>query len=95
MNSFIRSKIRAQLLSAHKNVHILPLYLFQFPKLYPLSNVPLPERRTGTAWEHTKPESFLPLPLKCRLSLLPPHIFFPLFLTSSVFKALAPLATVE
>jgi hypothetical protein len=29
--------------SAHNKVHFLTIYLLHFPKLYPLSNVPLPE----------------------------------------------------
>jgi hypothetical protein len=40
----IRSKSPAQILSyAENKFHILTLYLIHFPKLYPPSNVPLPE----------------------------------------------------
>jgi hypothetical protein len=48
-------KTPAQFLSsAHSKVHLLALYLLHFLKLYPISNVLLPEGRAGIAWELSK-----------------------------------------
>jgi hypothetical protein len=53
----IHSKAPAQLLaSAHNRVRFLTLYRLHFPKIYPSLKVPLPEQRTDTVWEPSKPE---------------------------------------
>jgi hypothetical protein len=49
----MRSK---KLSSVHNKVHFLILYLFHLLKLYPPSNVSLPEGQVGTVWEPSKQE---------------------------------------
>jgi hypothetical protein len=62
-----RSKAPAQLFfSAHNKVHILNVYFLHFLKLYPASNVCIPEGQVGTAWVPS-----LPVPPSVSLSLFP------------------------
>jgi hypothetical protein len=51
---FTRSKVPALY-----KVHFLTLYLLLFPKLYRISDVPLPEGRMRTAWKLSKQERLL------------------------------------
>jgi hypothetical protein len=45
-------------LDDRKEFQVPWLHLLHFPALYLLSKLPLPEGRTGTAWEHSDPEFF-------------------------------------
>jgi hypothetical protein len=75
----------SQLLSsAHKACHFLTLYLLHFPKLYPISEVYLPEGWSGSVWETSKQERiFCPFPSCCHSLHLPHHFLILLSLSLS------------
>jgi hypothetical protein len=55
--STICSETPVQILSSAYNItHFLTLYLLHFLELHPVSNILLPERRMGTAWEPSERE---------------------------------------
>jgi hypothetical protein len=72
-NVKIKIPIPRSKVPAHNNTRFLILYLLHFPKLYPFSNVPLPEGRVGTAWELSKQIDFSPPPPPNALSVTTPH----------------------